>query len=272
MRLLSLGMFAFIFTGVLTGASGAETKAGDPPALTPVASPPGVQALLGSSYSFFQITEVKSYSVTNALPTRRTIDLYLAIEVGSPWLSGDTPVDALSSEIPKAIRIFNTCAFGFDQIHFLYLTYNAAGANQLSQFASSSPYDPPFEFALYQDMPASLRPMVIFNRQGYAESFNLDAIGNLTPIYNVPISRIQDISFVPSDTAFGYNARMLTQPSFSLLAHEMAHVIGNLEHIQIPTANLMNVYQSGSTQEVGQAMSGDLDADQCQAILNWASH
>lgn len=141
--------------------------------------------------------------------------------------------------------------------------------DKLTQFDTSSPYDPPFEYSLYQDLPAALRPMVIFNQRGYAESFNRDAVNNLTPIYNVPISNIQDLSFVPSDTAFGYNARMMTQSSFSIIAHEMAHVIGNLEHIQVSTPNLMNVIQTGSMQEAGHAMSGSLDSDQCQAILHW---
>ncbi len=245
------------------------SNAAEPPALIPISAPPEIQALAGSSYAFFQINEVKAFAVTNALPTRRNIDLYLGIELGSPWLSGDAPVDALSSEIPKAIQIFNKCALGFSHVYFLYLAYNHAGLNQLSQFASSSPYDPPFEFPLYQDMPSGLRPMVILNQRGYAESFNRDAVQNLTPIYNVPISRIQDLSFVPSDTAFGYNEQLMTQPSFSLMAHEMAHVIGNLEHIQVATPNLMNVYQSGTAEETGNAMSGDLNMDQCKAILNY---
>jgi hypothetical protein len=53
------------------------------------------------------------------------------------------------------------------------------------------------------------------------------------------------------------------------MAHEMAHVIGNLEHIQDPTPDLMDVLQSGSIQDVGHAMDGYLNPSQCQSILSY---
>lgn len=250
----------------------ASTLAGaaNVPTFSEVDSPASIKALAGTHYTNYQISKVRSFKVNNVSPLKRTIELYVAVQVGSPWLSGDQFSSLLSAEMPKALQVFSQCGFGFDQVHVLYLNYNAAGLKRLVGYESSDPYDPPFEFGLLQDLPQVVRPVVVLNKQGYAESFNAESVQRYAESFDAPISKIQDMSFVPSDTAVSYNKKMLTQDSYSLFAHEMGHVLGNLQHVKFPTPNLMSAAAGSTPQQSGKLMNSDLTADQCRAILNYS--
>jgi hypothetical protein len=108
--------------------------------------------------------------------------------------------------------------------------------------------------------------MLILNDVGYAESFNLQSVQNLSPYYGAQMTLIQNLSFVPATTAVGYNQNMLTQASYRLMAHEMAHVLGNLMHVALATPNLMNAGDGDTPQAIGHMMSSALTPSQCQAI------
>jgi hypothetical protein len=247
-----------------------RARAADAPALTPTESPGAVEAMAGYSGVYYQIRAVRTFAMPDASAAQKTMDLYVTVELGSPWLKGEEFSPLLSAELPKALRVFGQCGLGFARVHVLYLQFNDAGLAKLSGFASSSPYDPPFEFDLFQDLPAAARPLVALNKQGYAESFNAGAIRNLAPLFGDKIARIDGMSFVPSDTAIGYNARMFAPASYSLFAHEMAHVLGDMVHVQLPEPNIMNAGDGDTPRAAGRMMGTQMTAEQCRAVLSYA--
>ncbi len=247
----------------------ARARAAETPVLSETTPPPEVQALDGFQGADYQVSQVRSFVVSNSSPSLKTLALYLGVEVGSPWLNGEDFSPLLALELPKALAVFSQCGLGFSRVHLLELRFNAAGLTRLADYASSSPYDPPFEFGLLQDLPPAARPMVVLLRQGYAESFNADAISNLTPVYGASIAKIGGLSFVPSDTDVGYDASVFAPGSYSLFAHEMAHVLGNLEHVTLSVPNIMNAGDGDTPRAAGRMMSTDMTPQQCAAVLSY---
>jgi hypothetical protein len=235
--------------------------------LTETNPPSWLQAYMHGTYQYYQVTKVRSFAVQNSTVNKKSIDLFIGIEMSSSWLNADQFSTFLNTELIKALHVFAQCGFGFNNVHVLYLQYSATGLANLNGYASADPYNGPFEFALMQDLPQSARPMVVLNQVGYAESFNADSIQSLISAYGASMVNISNLSFVPFNTAVTYNAQMQTQASYSLFAHEMAHVLGNLEHVQLSTPNLMNAGDGQTPAEIGQAMSGALNTQQCNAIL-----
>ncbi len=239
------------------------------PKLTEIEPPATVQSLAKTTYSKFKIDKVRSFKLSYSTPLKRSMDLFLGVQVGSPWMEDDRFSPLLSAELLSGIQTLNQCGLGFNQIHVLYLNYNATGLKILAGFASASPYEPPFEFGLYKDLPSAARPIVVFNKRGTAKSYNATSIAAFSSIFGDEIAKVEDMAFVPSDTASGYNTRMFAQSSYSLLAHEMAHFLGNLAHVQLKTPNLMNANAAATLRQSGKLMSSDLNDEQCKAILNY---
>lgn len=255
--------------GVLFCFAVAHARAAAPPILSETTPSAEVQALDGFQGVYYQISQVRSFVVSSSSPSQKTLALYLGAEAGSPWLNGEDFSPLLSLELPKALAVFSQCGLGFSRVHLVVLRFNPAGLSRLADFAASSPYDPPFEFGLLQDLPAAARPMVVLLRQGYAESFNADSIRNLTAYYGASITKIGGLSFVPSDTDIGYDARVFAPSSYSLFAHEMAHVLGNLEHVTLPVPNIMNAGDGNTLRAAGRMMSTDMTPQQCAAVLSY---
>ncbi len=238
-------------------------------AFTRVTPPPWLQAFDGAKFKYFRVQNVESYKVGSVVPHNHPVDLFVGVDAGSSWSPGGQITAQVVTELTKTVGILALCGFGFGNVNVLYFNYTAAGRAKVAGYASSSPYDPPFEFALYQELPARLRPMIILNQVGYAEAFNANAVSRMVSIYGNQLINISNLSFLPYDTAVDYNARLYTQASFSLMAHEIAHVVGNLEHVRLSAPNLMNDGVGTTLQDAGHAMSGALNNSQCTALLKY---
>jgi hypothetical protein len=125
--------------------------------LTEETPPAAVQKFLGANFTYLQIAGVKSFAVnTNAPKPKRQIDFYVGAQSGSAWLNGNSLSQLLSVELPKALQVFAACDLGFANVHMFVFKYTSEGLHQLNHYADSSPYDPPFEFPLYKDLPPAL--------------------------------------------------------------------------------------------------------------------
>lgn len=89
---MRLFLFQLMILAMLIGLN---VTAGGTASLAPVPNPSSLQSLVGSTYAYFKIEKIQSFKVTNSAKTIKNIDLYLAIQQGSPWLQGESPVKEL---------------------------------------------------------------------------------------------------------------------------------------------------------------------------------
>jgi hypothetical protein len=215
-----------------------------------------------------KILDQYAYRRVDGDPAEKTIELAFALDVRSAWGSSEKAKFELLEELRKTTAIFEQCAVRVGAVYVADVDYSDALRHNLTMDAVS-PYDPPAETQVLSALSSPVRPLTLLIGDGYTHVYNLNAVQGLEGTQ--PAARsLLDVVAYSWQIAGDYAAQHRAQPSFSLLAHELTHVLGNIEHVNIPQPNLMNIYDGASPEEAGRAKSGDLLPEQCGAIHRFA--
>lgn len=190
------------------------------------------------------------------------LPLALVVEVGSVWEQRAR----LMGHLNKTNRIFSRCGVQLQDVEVTTVTLLPA---MIEALRNSDPQLGPHEVPYMADpqVPA-VRPLGFLTgaRRYYssAAAYNRDSISRLSIGHSAEakagIAGLLDTFHITGDSMENdmSNPRVTT-PTYSTFAHELTHLYGNLEHVDIPR-NLMSVVDGRGTH------TGDLTDWQCEAI------
>lgn len=190
----------------------------------------------------------------------RAVPLSLVVEAGSPW----SAPRALEAVLGKASAIFGACGLSLGRAEALTVAWTPRALDELN---SQNPYFGPSQIHVIDEpqIPARRPAAFLFGPSvpATASAYNLRSVGILSQS-NPAAAKLLNTVWITSDWGSGkawdpdYAGGEIA-PSFSVFAHELAHLFGNLPHI--PEApNLMTDADGPG------AKSGDLNPAQCAEI------
>lgn len=199
--------------------------------------------------------------VPPARPAAAVVPLSVVAEAGSAW----TDPGRLEAVLGKASAAFAPCGLSLGRAEVLQVAWTPAA---LAELASQNPYFGPAQLHVIDEpqLPA-LRPAAFLfgpSIPATASAYNLKSVGVFAQTGKPEVRKLLNTVWVTSNWHSG-KAWDPDYPGgdigagFSVLAHELAHLFGNLPHI--PEApNLMTDADGPG------AKSADLNAQQCAEI------
>jgi hypothetical protein len=222
-----------------------------------------VKALLFSLLFFVSVaraqspwTELRTESVMAPPVTAgiQQISLQLVVDEGSEWARPGE----LEAQIKKASGIFKKCGVELGKADIKIVRYTPAALTALN---NPNPYKGPSELVLMNGDLSKVRPAVfLFGNQiaSTAKAFNTTSISRLSMGSPVDVRPLLNTTLLS-----GHHRTNTPIPgahdSYSTLAHELAHLFGDLDHVDLP-GNLMS-----SRREPNSKTSG-LTNEQCEKI------
>ena len=217
--------------------------------------------LLFSQLAFGETPWTTSRLQTIPAPTAvngvQQIPLQLVIDEGSPWAAAGE----MQRQIDLTRESLGPCGIDLGQIELRFVRYSDAVVNAIT---NASPYNPPAELALTEGDQTSTRPLVwLFNRQipSTAKAYTRSAIDSLSRTSTVSLDPILHTSVITASHMLG-DPKLGAAPSYTNLAHELAHILGNLDHVD-ERNNLMSDDRSAN------AKTGRLNPEQCAQIREY---
>jgi hypothetical protein len=192
------------------------------------------------------------------IPGAGATPLALVVEDGSPWNN----LGALEAEVEKVSAIFARCGRPLGETQVLVVRWSA---DALARLRAEDPYKAPSQVSVMDEpqLPAG-RPLGFLFSAGSvastAKAFNRSAVEALARAHP-EAARLKNTFWITADLEYRARPKDIA-PSYSMAAHELAHILGDLPHIDAPY-NLM------SNAEVPGAKTGDLDDAQCAAIRKY---
>ncbi len=187
------------------------------------------------------------------------VPISLVVQAGSSWA---TP-GVLEETLGKASAIFAACGVTLGEADVSLVRWTPRALGRLS---NPDPYRGPPESDAVSRSGARSRPLGFLFGPGavpaVAKAFNQDSVDGLARMGHPDAAVLWGTFWITTDW------RRLpapeVAPSYSIAAHELAHLLGNLGHV--PEApNLM------SESEAPGAQNGDLTPAQCAAIRSGAA-
>lgn len=191
--------------------------------------------------------------VTPAAPL--VAPLALVVEAGSSWEAPGT----LEKELGKASAIFAQCGVTLGETEVVSARWSKEGLRLLNV---ADPYKAPAEASVMgEPLIPSRRPVGFFFAKGSvpstAKAYNATSVNVFKQRFPEAAS-ILDSFWITYDEGFR-PPKPDTAPSYSMMAHELTHILGDVGHTR-EHPNLMTDDESAG------AKSGDLDDAQCAAI------
>ena len=213
-----------------------------------------------SAYAQSPWNEVRSETIPAPVPTSgvQQIALQIFIDNSSEWAG----TGELQSHLRKASGIFLQCGLEIGRVEVKYVTYSERVINSLN---NPNPYRGPPELALMKGDLSAVRPaMFLFGRQipSSASAFNRTSINRLNAGGTIDVTPLLHTTILSSHHSTnrpvpGANA------SYSTFAHELAHLLGDLDHVDEGN-NLM------SSRDGANSKSGRLNPAQCRRIQEYS--
>jgi hypothetical protein len=196
-----------------------------------------------------------------AVSAAAQVPLSLIVENGSPW----TDPGALEALLGKASAIFSPCGLALGPAEVLEVVWTPAA---LGELASQNPYFGPSQLHVIDEaqLPARRPAAFLFGPSipATASAYNLKSVNMFAQTGKPEVRKMLNTVWITSHWHSGkawnpdYPGGDIGR-SFSVFAHELAHLFGNLPHI--PEApNLMTDGDGPG------AKSGDLNREQCAEI------
>lgn len=209
----------------------------------------------------FEVVARRVVSSTQYVPytpaARVSVPLSLIVESGSDWTK---PV-VLEETLGKASRIFARCGLTLADAEVLEVRWSQQA---LQELADPNPYFGPSQLHVMDEpLLPKRRPLAfLFSNSvpATAKAFNLDSVAAYQHAGHPEVAKLLNTTWLTTRWQEGGQDSSALAPSFSVLAHELAHLFGNLEHVPW-SPNLM------SSAETPGAQSGDLADGQCSEIL-----
>lgn len=192
-----------------------------------------------------------------SVPGAGDMPLVLVVESGSPW----TDASALDRELGKVSGILARCGRPLGETTVLTVRWSEEA---LAKLRDEDPYKAPAQLAAFDapELPAG-RPVGFLFSAGAtpstAKAFNRTSSRALAARHP-EAARLEGSFFITADQ--GFRRAPDIAPSYSTMAHELVHILGDLGHVSGPY-NLM------SNAEVAGAKTGDLDDAQCAAVRSY---
>lgn len=181
--------------------------------------------------------------------------LALVVEAGSGW---EKP-GVLEKELGKASAIFARCGVTLGETEVVSARWSKEGLRRLNV---ADPYAVPAEATVMgEPLIPSRRPVGFFFAKGSipstAKAYNATSVNVFKARFPEAASML-DTFWITYDEGFR-PPKPDTAPSYSMIAHELTHILGDVGHTR-EHPNLMTDDESAG------AKSGDLDDAQCAAI------
>lgn len=215
-----------------------------------------------------RVTGQRVYTLIGGQPGAPDYELTLLVDQRGPW-AGALGRAKLREGLLESAAIFARCGVNLRRAHVVETWLDDALRDSFDPGAIN-PYLPPPEVAVATRVAVPARPLVLALEKGSTRAFHKPAVERF--VRQHPENRhLLDVATLSWSIARDYDERFFVQPSYSLLAHELAHLLGDFGHVVSPVPNLMNSYEGSSPREAGLAKSGDLLPEQCAAIASYAS-
>lgn len=189
------------------------------------------------------------------IPGAGAAPLALIVEEGSAW----NGLGVLEREVRKVSDIFARCGRPLGETQVLVVSWSP---DALQRLRAEDPYKAPAQVSVMDEpqLPAG-RPLGFLFAAGSvpstAKAFNRSAVAALARAH-AEAAVLKDTFWITADLELRARPKDIA-PSYSMAAHELAHIFGDLPHVAEPY-NLM------SNAEVPGAKTGDLSDAQCAAI------
>lgn len=190
------------------------------------------------------------------IPGSGTTPLVLVVQSGSPWDDA-----SLDRELAKVSAILARCERPLGETTVLSVRWSE---DTLAKLREEDPYEAPAQLAAFDapELPSG-RPVGFLFSSGAipstAKAFNRTSSRALAARHP-EAARLEGGFFITHDQ--GFRRARDVAPSYSTMAHELAHILGDFGHVPAPY-NLM------SDAEVPGAKTGDLNEAQCAAIRRY---
>lgn len=191
-------------------------------------------------------------------PGLQQIPLQLYMDGQSEWAKPGE----LKAQIDKVSGILRQCGLEIGDVKVKHVTFAASVINTLN---NPNPYKGPGELILTQGELEKLRPVVfLFGkdlRKG-AWAFSRTSIERLSNGSPVDVKPLLHITLLSGH--YRINKEVVgSDESYNNLAHELAHILGDLDHIP-ESNNLM------SSLDKPKSKTGGLNATQCEKIRQYS--
>lgn len=181
------------------------------------------------------------------------VDFHINIEVGSRFES-----NYLDSAIRKTQLSLNTCGISLKNIILDKIVFHEPEVSEIIK--NESPYKPPMFIRILdlKQKPKLPTAYLIKSRRNWlvAKAYIESSVAILNQSSQFDWSPLENVIIMndrPDKTPYA-------QPSYSTLAHELVHVLGDVGHISSETPNLMNNLDKPKTK------NHSLNTQQCSAI------
>lgn len=182
-----------------------------------------------------------------------TVPLALVVEAGSAW---DAP-GILERMLGKASAIFGRCGVALGEAEVLVVSWTPEGLRRLN---ATNPYAGPAQMAVMDDrtLPTRRPTGFLFGRSvpSTASAYNVSAVDALAGAHPAA-AKLLNTFWITIDQEQRRDADLA--PSYSMAAHELAHLFGDLPHTPA-NPNLM------TDADYRGAKTGDLIEKQCVEI------
>lgn len=169
-------------------------------------------------------------------------------------------VGEIKAQVDKASKIFKQCNIEIGEVTVRYMNVSPKINEVLSD--SPSPYKAPQELMLAKQDITTTRPAVFLLSKSVintAKAFTRHAVTQLSRSTTADLSPMLHLSII-SDNHRTNEVSGHVVNSYSNFAHELAHILGNLEHTE-ENDNLM-----ANSPKI---ISGRLNAEQCKQISDY---
>jgi hypothetical protein len=209
-------------------------------------------SLTGSATELWRVRGTQVLPGPESQGQLRLIPLQLFIEAGSPW---DSP-SILSYTIQKTSRIIQQCNLALGEVSVTTIELTPAGTAALND---QNPYQGPSVRGFAQAVKDLPKPLGFLIDQ---QSGPFDMAKAFTRRSTDIFVRSHGESMLPLNGTFYISSRWVDNrfvpngtESYNTLAHEVVHLLGNIDHVE-ENDNLMSNRRKG----------GKLNAAQCAAM------
>lgn len=217
-----------------------------------------------SPYADFENPRLMELSSFN--DTSPKFDLIVFIEKNSGWDSLDHEVSPLlRDQLLKNQEIFKQCGVVLNKVRLYDFTLNDLGKDALAPINPNSiphyVYWPKVPSSYFLEEIKAENTIILVLNQNYSTGAY-----TWTSSTAKKYADARGSAWVAFEDHKTYPGQFFVQKTYNLMAHEIAHVLGELSHTYSPIPNLMTGYEASSKYLSGKKKTGDLNFEQCESI------
>ena len=207
----------------------------------------------------WKVSRKETIAAPQASPGLQQIPLSIILEEGTLWTTD------LKAQLDKASKIFHQCGIEFGKVEVSYVTLSKP---LIESMKNPNPYKGSAELNFMKGEVSETRPLLfLLGKQtpSGAKAFNATSVKKLSS-WTVDASPLLNTTFI-TEQHHSHKPVPGSVPSYSTLAHELAHLFGDFDHVN-EMDNLMSNFEKPGSK------TGRLNPDQCKMIqdhlLTWA--